>query len=260
MQGARREHPRFGAVTDEQRRSRPGPAPEGWGDFAFWLRFSSERVRKFRGVLFSRQRPDGEAQRRRISSLDLRLRSNEARRPLARKPSGRRVFCPWPALARSLQPALGMLRPRRLGHSQNPSPQDPAQFSDTLSVAEPWLCSFVVPRQKAKSPPAKPEVIFAQTLRPSDSNRMGSARAPRAVVGALADYFFSRKKRSPEGFIDASDRRGAGRNTRGRVCSPSKTQRFDGRRVDPFHFRQTGINPPLRTEILLGPRDGRQSS
>jgi len=91
-----------------------------------------ERVRKFRGVLFSRQRPDGEAQRRRISSLDLRLRSNEARRPLARKPSGRRVFCPWPALARSLQPALGMLGPRRLGHSQNPSPQDPAQFSDTL--------------------------------------------------------------------------------------------------------------------------------
>jgi len=27
MQGARREHPRFGAVTDEQRRSRPGAAP-----------------------------------------------------------------------------------------------------------------------------------------------------------------------------------------------------------------------------------------
>jgi len=25
-----------------------------------------------------------------------------------------------------------MLGPRRLGHSQNPSPQDPAQFSDTL--------------------------------------------------------------------------------------------------------------------------------
>jgi len=84
------------------------------------------------GPLFSRQRPDGEARRRRISSLDLRLRSNKARRPLARKPSGRRVFCPWPALARSLQPALGMLGPRRLGHSQNPSPQDPAQFSDTL--------------------------------------------------------------------------------------------------------------------------------
>jgi len=110
----------------------------------YWLKISAasaplsfvplERVRKFRGVLFSRQRPDGEARRRRISSLDLRLRSNEARRPLARKPSGRRVFCPWPALARSLQPALGMLGPRRLGHSQNPSPQDPAQFSDTLLV------------------------------------------------------------------------------------------------------------------------------
>jgi len=26
----------------------------------------------------------------------------------------------------------GMLEPRRLGHNQNPSPQDPAEFSDTL--------------------------------------------------------------------------------------------------------------------------------
>jgi len=26
------------------------------------------------------------------------------------------------------QPAAGMLRPRRLGRSQNPSPQDPTQF------------------------------------------------------------------------------------------------------------------------------------
>ncbi len=53
--------------------------------------------------------------------MDLRLRSNsenireqgEARRPFPRKPSGRRVFCPWPALARSLQPAAGRCaRPR----------------------------------------------------------------------------------------------------------------------------------------------------
>ena len=35
--------------------------------------------------------------------------------------SGRR-----PALARPSQPALGMLRPRRLGHRQNPSPQVPS--------------------------------------------------------------------------------------------------------------------------------------
>ncbi len=47
----------------------------------------------------------------------------EARWPFARKPSGRRVFCPWPALARSLQPAAGMPATRRLGHGQNPSPQ-----------------------------------------------------------------------------------------------------------------------------------------
>jgi len=33
MQGARREHPRFGAVTDEQRRSRPGGAPAKTGSY-----------------------------------------------------------------------------------------------------------------------------------------------------------------------------------------------------------------------------------
>jgi len=53
-----------------------------------------------------------------------------------------------------------MLGPRRLGHSQNPSPQDPAQFSDTLLVA----------------------------TMPSNSG----AHAPsRAVVGALADHTIS---------------------------------------------------------------------
>lgn len=60
--------------------------------------------------------------------MDLRLRSNEASGPVARKPSGRRVFCPWAALARSLQPAAGMRGPRRLAHSQNPSPQRPSEF------------------------------------------------------------------------------------------------------------------------------------
>src|SRR6266571_9486150 len=35
----------------------------------------------------------------------------EARWPFARKPSGRRVFCPWPALARSSQPAAGRCAP-----------------------------------------------------------------------------------------------------------------------------------------------------
>ena len=80
--------------------------------------------------------------------MDLRLRSNKARLPLARKHCGRRVFCSWPALARSFgfpspasqlpkrdvrsaqssQPAAGMLGARvetlrRLGPGQNPSPQ-----------------------------------------------------------------------------------------------------------------------------------------
>ena len=64
--------------------------------------------------------------------MDLRLRSNEASRPVARKPSGRRVFCLWASLARPLQPAAGMLGPLRLAHSQNPSPQHLSQFSDRL--------------------------------------------------------------------------------------------------------------------------------
>ena len=64
--------------------------------------------------------------------MDLRLSSNEASRPVARKPSGWRVFCLCASLARPLQPAAGMLGPRRLAHSQNPSPQHPSQFSDRL--------------------------------------------------------------------------------------------------------------------------------
>ena len=66
--------------------------------------------------------------------MDLRLRSNEASRPVARKPSGRRVFCLWASLAQSLQPTAGMLGLRRLAHSQNPSPQRPSQFSDRLQA------------------------------------------------------------------------------------------------------------------------------
>src|SRR5687768_3526864 len=59
----------------------------------------SEPVLKFRGILFSRKRPDGEARRGRISLVDLRLRSNEASRPFPRKPSGGGGFfghgLPW---------------------------------------------------------------------------------------------------------------------------------------------------------------------
>ena len=87
---------------------------------------------------------DSEARRGRIPFMGLRPRSNEARRLFARKPfrrrplgyggqAGRRVFCLWAALARSSQPTTGMLLPRRLAHSQNPSPQHLLQFSDRLS-------------------------------------------------------------------------------------------------------------------------------
>ncbi len=49
-----------------------------------------------------------------------------------------------------------------------PAPEGWGAFGFWLrcsSVTERRLCSFVTPRQKPKSPPAKPEVIFAQTLR-----------------------------------------------------------------------------------------------
>ena len=93
-----------------------------------------EPVLKFRGVLFSSKRPKGEARRDRgsIPGAGCDRGSHEARGPFARKPFGRRLFCPWPSLARPLQPAEGMLGPRRLGHGQNPSPQDPTQFQNRL--------------------------------------------------------------------------------------------------------------------------------
>jgi len=87
-----------------------------------------ERVLKIRGVLFSRQRPYGEARGRRISLMDLRLRSNEARGPLARKPCRRPCFWPQPSLARLAKPAAGIDLPPRLGCGQNPLPQNPSYF------------------------------------------------------------------------------------------------------------------------------------
>ena len=65
----------------------------------------------------------GEARRRRIPLVGLRLRSNEARRPFPHQPFGRQVFWVWAALAQSSQPALGMLLLRRLAPTQNPKPQ-----------------------------------------------------------------------------------------------------------------------------------------
>jgi hypothetical protein len=54
--------------------------------------------------------------------MGLRLRSNEARRPLAPQPSGRRVLWLWAVLAPSSQPALGMRLLRRFAHTRNPLP------------------------------------------------------------------------------------------------------------------------------------------
>src|SRR5271154_568972 len=57
---------------------------------------------------------------------------HEVSRLFARKPSGRRVFWLWAALARSSQPALGMLLSRRLAHNKYPLPQHPLEFSERL--------------------------------------------------------------------------------------------------------------------------------
>jgi len=58
MQGARREHPRFGAVTDEQRRSRPGPAPpRKAGDRDELYRKAHELRPKHSAILFTGRTP-----------------------------------------------------------------------------------------------------------------------------------------------------------------------------------------------------------
>ena len=76
--------------------------------------------------------PDDEARRGRIPIMGLRPRSNEASRLFARKPSGRQVFWLCAALARSLQPTMGMLLSRRLAHNKYPLPQHPLEFSERL--------------------------------------------------------------------------------------------------------------------------------
>src|SRR3989441_3483068 len=71
-----------------------------------------------RGAVFG-EKAGWQARRRRRCARPPRSNSEgireqgEARRPFPRKPSGRRVFCPWPALARSLQPAAGRCAPPR---------------------------------------------------------------------------------------------------------------------------------------------------
>src|SRR6185295_8708205 len=104
-----------------------------------------EPVWKFRGCPVFAEKTGWRGAPREDTRSGLRPRSNEASRPFPRKPSGRRVFWLWPALARPSQPAAGMLRPRRLGHSQNPSPQDPTEFSDRLLAAASWNGSGPVP-------------------------------------------------------------------------------------------------------------------
>ena len=65
--------------------------------------------------------------------MDLRLRSNEARQLFSAKTSGRRVFCAAAGVGSAVTARCGDAgaraeAPRRLGRSQNPSPQDPTQF------------------------------------------------------------------------------------------------------------------------------------
>ena len=89
--------------------------------------------------------------------MGLRLRSNEASRPYARKPSGRQVFCLLPALARSLQPAAGMRRCQ--------------SGSDLAALA------------KAKIPRRSTPCNF--------QTGSWAARARERLIGALAEHVFA---------------------------------------------------------------------
>ena len=71
-------------------------------------------------------------------------------------------------------------RPRN--EADGPVPPRPAGLGGFGSLASLLLghrplrvCSLVAPRQRAKSPPAKPELIFAQTLRTGSPHPLGAA-------------------------------------------------------------------------------------
>src|SRR6266498_5791027 len=115
-----------------------------------WIKSSLEPVWKFRGSPVFAEKAGWRGAPREDTRSGLRPRSNEARRPSPRKPFGRRVFCPWPALARPSQPDAGMLRSRRLGHSQNPSPQDPTQFPNRLLNWKPRMMIGINKRENAR--------------------------------------------------------------------------------------------------------------
>ena len=94
-------------------RSVPGSAGVCSGGTA--LRAGLETTR---GAVFG-EKAGWQARRRRRCARPPRSNSEsireqgEARRPFPRKRSGRRVFCPWPALTRSLQPSAGRCAPPR---------------------------------------------------------------------------------------------------------------------------------------------------
>ncbi len=94
----------------------------------WWGGGSIEPFWKFRRMLFSCPRGSGSARRGSIPHAGLRPTSNNARPNWARKPFGRRRFCPWVLLSPSLQPATGMHRQFRLAQGQNPRSQHPSPF------------------------------------------------------------------------------------------------------------------------------------
>ncbi len=195
--------------------------------------------------MLSKERPDGEARRRKISPVDLRLRSNKARRPFPRKPSGRRVFCPWPALAQSLQPAAGMRRPRRLGHSQNPSPQRLAEFSDRLLI------------RKEKTGSRNRSRFFLQFIpRLKRTWLSASSRGPKR--GGHRD---TRNEAPPRWRPDAADdpsnrpasasRRQPIRGSRQSIRNPGREQRSE--------LRQSGPGADPRLRLRRWPQPARQA-
>jgi len=107
-----------------------------------WADFGIEPVLKSEGGLFSHPRPLARRDEG-ASPQGAVTEEQRSRRLWARKPSGRRLFWRWPALARSSQPAAGMLGTRRLGHRQNPSPQAPFSFQNRLLEPTHVGCHFL---------------------------------------------------------------------------------------------------------------------
>ena len=185
-----------------------------------------------RGALLSGKRPESNTVQNLRFRLEFWVQNKVVLWSLAGKPFGRRVFWSWPALARSTQPALGMLLPRRLAHNQNSSPQIPSEFSDMLLEAYPKcgveVGSFFRPPgsstpsgQPAHSGPGK---MTAGGLRRQD--RQTRSRLPPGNSSLSWLRVFALRKITGGGRAGLDDRRALGGATNRRLDHNDRGQPF----------------------------------